>query len=111
MSLSALVTVLQEHGEHAANVASHAASSFSPWTVWRIPLMPVFGFLFQTFIGRKLPKPVVGFVSCGVILASAILAWVMFFSVKGSGHRPALSASLSDGPGSGVDPSGVQVTL
>src|SRR5579862_2725647 len=63
-----------------------AAQAFSPLTVWLIPLMPVFGFLFQTFIGRKLPKPVVSFVSCGVILASAILAWTMFFKVQSKGE-------------------------
>src|SRR5579862_8512542 len=59
-----------------------AAQAFSPLTVWLIPLMPVFGFLFQTFIGRKLPKPVVSFVSCGVVLASCLLSWAMFFKVQ-----------------------------
>src|SRR5262249_12929070 len=43
--------------------------------------------IFQTFIGRKLPKPVVGFVSCGVVLASCVLSWMMFFTVR-STHAP-----------------------
>jgi NADH-quinone oxidoreductase subunit L len=87
MDLNALVSVVQEHGGHAAESAAHAAGAVSannPW-MWLIPLMPVFGFVFQTFIGRKLPKPLVGFVSCGVILASAVLAWVVFFKVKAEG--------------------------
>jgi len=85
MDLNAFVSVLQEHGAHAAE-AGASSQPFSPLTVWLIPLLPVFGFLFQTFIGRKLPKPVVSFVSCGVILGSAVLAWVMFLSVKSTGH-------------------------
>ncbi|MBV8880866.1 MAG: NADH-quinone oxidoreductase subunit L, partial [Planctomycetaceae bacterium] len=85
MDLPAFVSMLQEHGAHGAHAAESAAPAFSPWTVWLIPLMPVFGFLFQTFIGRKLPKPIAGFVSCGVILASAVLAWTMFFKVKATG--------------------------
>ena len=54
MDLNAFVSVLQEHGAHAAEAAG-ASPSFSPLTVWLIPLLPVFGFIFQTFIGRKLP--------------------------------------------------------
>ncbi|HLY72701.1 MAG TPA: hypothetical protein VKU80_01165, partial [Planctomycetota bacterium] len=82
MDLHAFVSALQEHGGHAAE----AAAPFSPLTVWMIPLFPVFGFLFQTFIGRKLPKPIVGFVSCAVVILSAVLAWVLFGSVRSTGH-------------------------
>jgi NADH-quinone oxidoreductase subunit L len=53
------------------------------WDVWMIPLLPVFGFLFQVFIGTRLPKMVVSIVSCGAVLASAILAWTLFFELKG----------------------------
>ncbi|MBI3857910.1 MAG: NADH-quinone oxidoreductase subunit L [Planctomycetes bacterium] len=47
-----------------------------------VPLLPVFGFVFQTFIGRKLPKPVVSFVSCGVVFASCLLSWMLFLKVR-----------------------------
>src|SRR5882672_4283166 len=83
MDLHTFVSALQEQGSHAAEAA---APAFSPLMVWMVPLLPVFGFLFQTFIGRKLPKPVVSFVSCGVILGSAVLSWMMFASVKTTGH-------------------------
>jgi NADH-quinone oxidoreductase subunit L len=78
MGFHALVSVLQEHGEHAAA----AASSVAPLVVWMIPLLPFFGFVFQIFIGRKLPKPVISFVSCGVVLVSCILAWTLFLKVR-----------------------------
>src|SRR5882672_4845380 len=83
MDLHTFVSALQEQGSHAAEAA---APAFSPLMVWMVPLLPVFGFLFQTFIGRKLPKPVVSFVSCGVIFASCVLSWVFFFSVKSAGQ-------------------------
>jgi proton-translocating NADH-quinone oxidoreductase chain L len=85
MDLHAMVLVLQEHVGHAADAAA-TGKPFSDLTVWMIPLFPVFGFLFQTFIGRKLPKPVVSFVSCFVVIASAALAWAMFASVRNTGH-------------------------
>ncbi len=52
------------------------------WDVWMIPLLPVFGFLFQVFIGTRLPKLIVSIVSCGAVLVSAILAWTLFFELK-----------------------------
>jgi proton-translocating NADH-quinone oxidoreductase chain L len=81
MSLSAFVSMLQAHGEHAAE----AASSVSPTLVWLVPLLPVFGFLFQVFIGRKLPKPIAAFVSCGAVFASCVIAWTLFFKVRATG--------------------------
>src|SRR5579862_927148 len=82
MDLHAFVSALQEHGAHAAEAGT--AASGQMLGVWLIPLLPVFGFLFQTFIGRKLPKPVVGFVSCGVVLASCLLSSRLFFKVQSS---------------------------
>src|SRR5436190_1121614 len=81
MSLSAFVSMLQEHG------ASHAeaASSVSPTLVWMVPLLPVFGFVFQVLIGRKLPKPVSAFISCAVVFASCVIAWTLFFKVRATG--------------------------
>jgi len=83
MSLSAFVSVLQEHGDNVA----HAAGSISPTLVWMVPLLPVFGFVFQIFIGQKLPKPIVAFVSCGVVAASCLIAWILFLNVRAS-HQP-----------------------
>jgi hypothetical protein len=71
MDIPTFVSVLQAHGEAAAA----KASDLSPTLVWLVPLLPVFGFLFQTFIGRKLPKPIIAFVSCGVVLGSCVIAW------------------------------------
>src|SRR5690348_7969499 len=81
MSLSAFVSMLQAHGENVA----HAADSVPPALVWMVPLLPVFGFLFQVFIGRRLPKPISAFVSCGVVFASCIIAWTLFFKVRATG--------------------------
>ena len=47
-----------------------------------IPLLPVFGFLFQAFVGRRLPKTVVSVVSCGVVAVSGFLAWTLFFELR-----------------------------
>ena len=45
-----------------------------PILVWLIPLLPIFGFLFQVFVGRNLPKFLVSLVSCGLVLISAMLS-------------------------------------
>ena len=82
MDLQAFVPVLQ-HGEHAA---AGPAPSIAPIVVWLIPLLPVFGFVFQTFIGRKLPKPIVAFVSCAVVLGSCIISWVLFAKLSSPGE-------------------------
>src|SRR5688572_24845298 len=85
MSLDTIVLSLQ----HAAEAAKAAAPAqvrvdANAWLVWMIPLLPVAGFLFQVFIGRKAPKPVVGLVSCGVIAAAAAIAWTLFFKIMGT---------------------------
>ena len=80
MSLQTFVLALQEH-------AAAAPGEFSKTVVWMVPLLPVFGFLFQVFIGRRLPKPISAFVSCGVVFASCVIAWVLFFNVRSTGHR------------------------
>src|SRR5438105_4369751 len=76
--IAVLAAMIQGHGE------THVpAAEGNPWLIWMIPLLPAFGFLFQVFIGtRKLPKPIVGWVSCGVVLASAALSWKAFFDLK-----------------------------
>ena len=51
--------------------------------VYLIPLLPLIGFLING-LGRKyLPKPVIGVVGSGVILASFILSVWVFMQVKG----------------------------
>ena len=89
-------------------VLTAAPAGISPWVVWLIPLLPIAGFLFQVFIGRKAPKPVVGLVSCGVIAAAAAVAWYLFFALMGMDpHHRRIEADL--GPWisvPGVDASG-----
>jgi proton-translocating NADH-quinone oxidoreductase chain L len=87
MSIQAFVSILQEHGDHAA-------AGVSPWLVWMVPLFPVFGFVFQVFVGRRLPKPVISFVSCAVVFASCVIAWTLFFKVKGDPHHAAIVADV-----------------
>src|ERR1043166_3825850 len=80
-SLNVLLGMIQGHGE------AHTTAGPENLWVWFIPFLPAFGFLFQVFLGsKKLPKPVVGLVSCGVVLASAALAWKAFFELKSTGH-------------------------
>jgi NADH-quinone oxidoreductase subunit L len=45
--------------------------------VWLVPLLPFAGFLFQVFVGRGCRKGVVSLVSCGAVLASAVIAWML----------------------------------
>src|SRR5687767_15953384 len=96
MSLDTIVLSLQ----HAAEAAKAAAPAqvrvdANAWLVWMIPLLPVAGFLFQIFIGRKAPKPVVGLVSCGVIAAAAALSWYLFSLLLGMDeHHRVLVADL-----------------
>ena len=81
-----LASLLQGHGDGHGHAAAAVAEQVPALMVWLIPLLPAFGFLFQVFIGsRKLPKPVVGFISCGVVLASCALSWLLFFKLKASG--------------------------
>ncbi|MFN3485029.1 MAG: hypothetical protein ACK44W_06055, partial [Planctomycetota bacterium] len=83
-----LANVWAESGGEGAGVA--------PAILWAIPLLPVAGFLFQVFIGRRLPKPIVGFVSCGVVLGSALLSWNVFLHLKAlPEHRRVIEASLA----------------
>ena len=71
------------------------AAEINPWVVWLIPLLPIAGFLFQVFIGRKAPKPIVGLVSCGVIAAAAGLAWYLFAALLGMDeHHRVVTADL-----------------
>ncbi len=64
--------------------------------VWLVPLLPFFGFVFQVFIGRRLPKPIVSLVSCGVVAASAVIAWVLFFHLRAlPGPRPEIAARIA----------------
>ncbi len=82
-SLVLLASLLQGHGDGHGHAAAQQVPAL---LVWLIPLLPAAGFLFQVFIGsRKLPKPIVGFISCGVVLASCALSWLLFFKLKASG--------------------------
>src|SRR6187455_144781 len=95
MGLQALVLSLQHAAEGAARHAGGPATDINPWVVWLIPLLPIAGFLFQVFIGRKAPKPIVGLVSCGVIAAAAGLAWYLFAALLGMDeHHRVVTADL-----------------
>jgi NADH-quinone oxidoreductase subunit L len=68
----------------------------APAILWAIPLLPVAGFLFQVFVGRRLPKPIVSLVSCGVVLASALLSWKVFLHLRTlPEHHRIVEASLA----------------
>src|SRR5688572_24584803 len=86
------LSVLAQHAEKAA---AHAGPAVPALAVWLIPLLPVFGFLFQVFIGRKTAKPVVNLVSCGVVLGSALLSWYLFATLLGMDpHHRVIEADL-----------------
>src|ERR1043165_5040922 len=82
MSILDLVPALQ----HATENVAQGHPAIAPALVWMVPVLAIFGFLFQVFIGRKLPKPVVAFVSCGVVLASCAISWILFLNVRASDH-------------------------
>ena len=42
--------------------------------LWLIPALPLAGFLFNLFLGPRLPKKVVGWVACGVVGAAFLVA-------------------------------------
>ncbi len=67
--------------------------------VWAVPLLPLAGFAVNAFVGRHLPKPVVGMLACGTVLASAIISWVLFFHVRGSGPLTSHTFTWIDVPG------------
>jgi proton-translocating NADH-quinone oxidoreductase chain L len=95
MGLDSIVLTLLQHGAEAAKTAGHAAAPENHKILYLIPLLPMFGFLFQVFIGRKAPKPVVGFVSCGVIAGAAAIAWWAFAQLLGMDpHHRVLVADL-----------------
>jgi NADH-quinone oxidoreductase subunit L len=72
------------------------AAGMAPAVLWAIPLLPVAGFLFQVFMGRRLPKPIVGLVSCGAVLGSALLSWKVFLHLKAlPEHARWIEASLA----------------
>ena len=57
--------------------------------VWLIPLLPLAGFLING-LGRKyLSKPLIGFIGCGVLLASFIISIWVFMQVKGGNTHTA----------------------
>jgi NADH-quinone oxidoreductase subunit L len=97
MIQSSIVNFLAQHAEKAAGAASHAAGPHVPTlAVWLIPLLPIFGFLFQVFVGRKMAKPIVSLVSCGVVLASAFLSWWVFLTLAAvkDPHARVIEATL-----------------
>jgi NADH-quinone oxidoreductase subunit L len=88
MGIDALVPALQ----HAAggHGPAAAASSVPAWVVWMVPLLPMSGFFFQIFAGRRLPKPVAGFVSCALVACSAAISWFLWATVR-STHQPVVA--------------------
>ncbi|MCC6963275.1 MAG: NADH-quinone oxidoreductase subunit L [candidate division Zixibacteria bacterium] len=42
--------------------------------IWLIPLMPLLGFLINGLLSGRLPKPAVGYIACGSVLASLLLS-------------------------------------
>ncbi len=52
--------------------------------VWLIPLLPLLGFAVIGFMGKGMPKSVVGLVGCGTILGSFLISLYLFFTLTGS---------------------------
>jgi NADH-quinone oxidoreductase subunit L len=59
-----------------------AAAGVPPFVVWLVPLLPIFGFLFQVFAGRHLPKPLPGLVACATVAGSCAISWVLFAKLR-----------------------------
>jgi NADH-quinone oxidoreductase subunit L len=62
-----------------------AAASVPAWLVWMVPLLPMSGFLFQVFVGRKLPKPVAGLVSCALVAVAGLISLQLWYTVRTTG--------------------------
>ena len=74
-TLGMLASALQEGGA--------AASDVPTLVVWLVPLLPFLGFLFQVFIGHRLPKVIINIVSVGLVGVSAALSWYLFSVLMG----------------------------
>ncbi len=73
-----------------------AGSDISPFLVWLVPLLPVFGFLFQVFVGRRLPKPLPGLAGCATVAASAAISWYLFVELKGMTEAQRAAGIVAD---------------
>ena len=55
---------------------------------WLIPVLPLLGFFFNLFLGKKAGKQVVSVVAVGTVVASFLVALGVFFAMKAtSNHR------------------------
>ena len=50
-------------------------------SIWLIPALPLAGFLFNLFVGPRLPKKVVGWIACGVVGAAFAVALSAFLAL------------------------------
>src|SRR5512140_3799772 len=51
-------------------------------SLWLIPALPLAGFVFNLFLGPRLPRKVVGFIACAVVGAAFLVAVSDFFALK-----------------------------
>ncbi len=66
-------------------------------SLWLIPALPFAGFLFNLFLGQRLPKRVVSTVACGVVGAAFLVAASDFFALKAlpADHRAIVDVAWS----------------
>ena len=64
-------------------------------SIWLIPLLPIFGFVFNVFFGRFMPKIFVSIIACGTVAVSAGLSWMAFGYVKQHAHDPGFHGLVS----------------
>src|SRR5882672_3760756 len=62
-------------------------------SLWLIPALPLAGFLFNLFLGPRLPRKLVGIVACGVVGAAFLVAASGFFALLG---RPPADRAVVD---------------
>ena len=61
--------------------------------IWLIPALPLAGFLFNLFVGPRLPKRVVGGIACGVVFAAFLVTVSLFLRLL---HMPPESRSITE---------------
>src|SRR5258708_40190991 len=63
--------------------------------VWLIPALPLFGFLFHAFVGKRFPRLVVGGLATAVVGISFVISVIVLMSLVGlEGEHRRVYASL-----------------
>ncbi|MDH5406359.1 MAG: NADH-quinone oxidoreductase subunit L, partial [Candidatus Aminicenantes bacterium] len=49
--------------------------------IWLVPFLPLFGFVINGLVGRRLPRKVVGIIACGAVGLAFLISLIAFFSL------------------------------